>query len=114
MERWIRIMNSCQIFRYSVCIRQEQGFCCVQYQVCPDIAVNMGAFALGAAAAGAQTDNACNEDYLGITGSANSCIQQANNAMLTDRYCGANFNTLRTATVNIQICGKRRCSLIAK
>ena len=22
--------------RYSICIRQEEGFCCVEYYVCPD------------------------------------------------------------------------------
>ncbi len=22
--------------RYSICVRQEDGFCCVEYQVCPD------------------------------------------------------------------------------
>ncbi len=22
--------------RYSICIRQEEGFCCVEYEVCPD------------------------------------------------------------------------------
>ena len=37
----IRSLNKvCSYFfsekRYSICIRQEEGFCCVEYRVCPD------------------------------------------------------------------------------
>ena len=25
------------LFSYTICIRREAGFCCVQYEVCPDV-----------------------------------------------------------------------------
>jgi hypothetical protein len=58
-----------------VCIRQEEGFCCVQFQVCADqstptagINANPG-FSLDETNAGVMYDSICNTfDYIAIPG----------------------------------------------
>ncbi len=54
-------------FSYSVCIRQEAGFCCVLYTPCAD--ANSFSLALdGAGAVAAGTDSLCSLDYIAIPG----------------------------------------------
>ena len=50
---------------YSHCIKQESGFCCIQYQTC---ASEMNAMSLNAKNAIATVDEACTADYIGIPG----------------------------------------------
>ena len=48
-----------------MCIRQESGFCCVQYQVCTDT----NSFSIDstiAAAGNSQVDSLCTLDYVTI------------------------------------------------
>lgn len=57
--------------RYSICIRQHPGFCCVQYQVCPDSLDN--GFTLDPPGAPATIDVAyvdsdCTKDHVIISG----------------------------------------------
>ncbi len=67
--------------RYSICVRQEEGFCCVLYSVCQDQMAPLGGAATDAtsgfsfdttpAAKMALTDDACNSlmntvDYIAI------------------------------------------------
>ena len=56
--------------RYSVCIRQEEGFCCVQYMACPEFADSMTIDTMGKASMQAQQDSVCTFDYIGISGLA--------------------------------------------
>lgn len=77
-------------FRYTQCIRQEAGFCCIRYQVrawispstiytlkqlyhMTQVCGDANSFSLDttmkAAAAASQTDNTCTLDYVGIEGS---------------------------------------------
>ncbi len=53
--------------RYSVCVRQEVGFCCIQYTACAD----PNSFSLndvGAAAQQSGTDTLCTTDFIEIAG----------------------------------------------
>ena len=50
---------------YSHCVRQESGFCCIQYQTC---ASEMNAMSLNAQNAITTVDAACTSDYIGIPG----------------------------------------------
>ena len=50
---------------YSHCIKQESGFCCIQYQTC---ASEMNAMSLNAQEAMTKVDADCNSDYIGIPG----------------------------------------------
>ncbi len=33
------LINNALYYRYSICIRPEAGFCCVEYRICPDQAL---------------------------------------------------------------------------
>ena len=52
---------------YSICIRQEDGYCCVQYTPCAD-ANSFSIDTMGMATMAAATDTACSLDYVGILG----------------------------------------------
>lgn len=50
---------------YSVCIRQEKGFCCIQYMPCTDA----NSFTIDTLAMMmSETDSGCTLDYVGISG----------------------------------------------
>ncbi len=52
---------------YSVCIRQELGFCCVQFVPCADVANPFTLDTMGQFMAAA-TDTVCTVDFIGIAG----------------------------------------------
>ena len=55
--------------RYSACIRQECGFCCVQYTPCADVPADESfSIDTNLATAIAQADSVCSLDYIGIPG----------------------------------------------
>lgn len=86
---------------YSICVRKQDGFCCVQYQTCYD---QSSAFALDATLKAQASDSTCSGDYLYIPGS-NAVCSAANNQQLTHRYCGPILgNTVGTAIKNTPIC----------
>ena len=71
----ILILCGCAL-RYSVCIRPEEGFCCVEYQVCPDEAMGF-TFDTLAANTNSKQDDACitstnSADYITIAESGQS------------------------------------------
>jgi len=71
---------------YSVCIRQEEGFCCTQYRVCEDD----NSFSLSTGDAAITTgdhDNLCTLDYVGIEGSSDVC-DAGRPVSVSSRYCG--------------------------
>ena len=95
------------VFSYAICIRQEEGYCCIQYQVCNDANSMTLGTRTGVAGANngiADTDTLCTRDYLRIDGSAATCQQNGVVGGQTDRYCGTFLNTFNTATANIAIC----------
>lgn len=108
---------------YSVCIRQAEGYCCVQYEVCDNNAAN---YMLSTETATALVDSQCvvaTEDFIIIEGgnvdqlngmvqimrsildSSDVCQQGGVVGPTTDRYCGQILSNFPTATVNIPICG---------
>ena len=102
--------------RYSQCIRAEEGYCCIQYQVCSDfpqtviagIAYSPGFSLDTSLGAGpmAKQDTECSLDYVIISDSQNMCTQGTNNLATTDRYCGSFLNTQVDAVFDVPICGK--------
>ena len=59
--------------RYSICIRQEEGFCCIQYFPCNDansftLDNGMGTTKAAVAAPKAGHDSICTLDYIAIPG----------------------------------------------
>jgi len=116
---------------YSICVRPESGYDCVQWQICPDqLCGNAGtagsgitlpavgaetgqepcvAFSIGtieANAAKAQKTSDCVGDYISIDGASPTCCQGSNPIPTQDRFCGWWFyiDPLRLAGGNIPLC----------
>jgi len=73
---------------YGICIRQEDGYCCIQYSLCADAA--SWSLAMGAATSAA--DTLCSEDYVGISGASSNCNAPNGGGTLHNRLCGAIFS----------------------
>jgi len=90
---------------YSICIRAEEGFCCVQYQVCQGV---MMAFSLSPKVADtmATIDSNClTTDFVTISQSTGlPCQQGANNGQTHNQYCGGFLNNFMTLKKNVPIC----------
>ena len=54
-------------YSYGICIRQADGYCCIEYSLCSDANSN----SLGMHAAIATQDTECTEDWIGIAGKDN-------------------------------------------
>jgi hypothetical protein len=58
------------VFSVTACIRRQEGYCCVQYQVCPDVISPFSLdTAITTAVIKAQVDTQCTNDYVTIPGS---------------------------------------------
>ena len=90
----LRILN----YSYSICIRGEEGYCCVAYEKCGDD----NSFSIdGNTIAAADLDvNCAAMDYLGIDGLSASC-DGATNALLHTKLCGTNFNVVETSAADL-------------
>ena len=82
---------------YSRALLYFKGHCCISYEVCPD---EDNAFSLSSKA-NSLVDNFCNEDYIIIESSMNSCKGN----IITHRYCGRVLNSVGGQTINHNICG---------
>merc|ERR1712226_235180 len=86
---------------YDVCIRQEEGFCCIEYTVCDE----PNAFTLGNVDDKASTDHTCATiDYITIAGSAGECDQSGNMPVTRTEYCNGRLNPQKDETTNVPIC----------
>jgi len=94
---------------YSTCIRQESGFCCVQYSVCTD---PPNSFSLNAANTDSKSIIGSNcvdtsiatmikEDYITISGGSSDCNTGLSD---TNRFCGTSLNVYTDLTTSIPIC----------
>eukprot|EP00094_Tigriopus_californicus_P012154 TCALIF_11746-PA protein Name:"Protein of unknown function" AED:0.18 eAED:0.18 QI:249/1/0.87/1/0.28/0.37/8/0/200 len=93
--------------QYSICIRQEEGFCCIQYMVCNDVAetgMTLNTKAMEIPMMGF-TDTYCSMDYVGIAGSGGVC-NTAPGGALVSRYCGTKLNFVDMSKEHAPICGK--------
>jgi len=85
---------------YNICIRQEQGYCCVQYTVCND----PNSYTLdNTPATMAEIDTRCTGDFLGIDGVGMTCTGATNMVQHT-KLCGGVFNSEDMNTANIPLC----------
>merc|ERR1712226_300954 len=73
---------------YNICIRQEQGSCCVKYSVCSDT-YPFAIQNVATIAAAAYSGSYCPLDFLEITGLKKEC---GTNTGGVDRVCGGAFN----------------------
>jgi len=92
--------------RYSICIRAEEGFCCVQYQVCSDVT---DPFSLAPKVEGeskSNIDSNCNTlDFIIISQSSGlPCQQGNNNGQTHNNYCGKFLNAGKQVDKNSVVC----------
>jgi len=86
--------------QYSICIRQEMGFCCNRYSVCADDR-SYSLYNFAAAAPMAMIGSLCTEDWIEIAGSSETC----GGPVVTNKYCGDFLSTdIATAAANSIIC----------
>ena len=90
-------------FSYNVCIRQANGFSCIQYTACSD--TNSFAISEATIASSSMLGTACTADWVNI-GSSGPCDQPTT----VDQFCGAVLNTalngaVATMSVDAAICG---------
>merc|ERR1711899_298851 len=82
---------------YNICIRQEQGACCIKYSLCDDTY----SFAImnneQSVATGANQGTYCDADHIEITGLKKECGGSNQGA---DRICGGAFNVEAGNTVS--------------
>merc|ERR1711971_1377370 len=82
---------------YRVCIRQEEGYCCIIYMQCSTAAFRINS-STQAAYTKSQIGSNCPEDYIGIEGSSQSGIGGSNSV-----YCGGFLNDFPAATTDAKI-----------
>jgi len=89
---------------YTMCIRQEKGFCCTKYSLCPSENGLFSLFLSGKTEtppmATALIEQKCTADYVIIEGSSSTCNLNTN----TNRYCGNALNDLGTSVESVPIC----------
>ncbi|TRY80437.1 hypothetical protein TCAL_04733, partial [Tigriopus californicus] len=87
---------------YSICIRQEAGFCCVEYTPCADI----GSFSLDTnkMLMMAKIETECSVDYIGIEGGQGTCSGSANPTAGVNKFCGDKFNSLSKQMFDAPVC----------
>jgi len=105
--------------RYDICVRQEEGMCCIQYTLCDqDLGLDNGAWALDSAidsgtpatVAGTMTGMACTgDDTVIIDGAQANC--DANEFSLTTALCGRFFTGAMNALAAMQAESVCDCSL---
>jgi hypothetical protein len=88
-----------------MCIRQEEGYCCIQYSVCPDT----NPFSLDAKSNVADSSDIgtwCTNDYIEIQGGSSTCNQAGVGGFTNTRYCGRDLSVGQSSLISVHICGK--------
>merc|ERR1711860_347161 len=83
---------------YRACIRQEQGYCCIQYMPCSDT----NSLSLDSAKTSLSiVESSCSLDYITIDGGMATCSQGGNQAApVVTKYCGAKLSPIALKTVS--------------
>lgn len=86
-----------QLQDYSICIRREEGMCCIEYQACSDDR----SMTIGAVDAAAKTGATCvDRDWIEIESSGASCGA----AETRSRYCGSKLSAIDASNTNNPVC----------
>jgi len=91
---------------YDICIRGEEGYCCVRYKPCSDA----NSYTLDAldTAVMSMSGSLCNNDYLAISGVSESC-DPSSTAVKGTKLCGNLFHAI--APVEIKADGSKASEL---
>ena len=95
-------------FSQNICIRQEEGHCCVRYNLCSDTNSWAISFHILPTYILTSSGSRCTLDYVNISGVAETCEQGPNNN-LHNKICGYGFGLglgLPLAQATPTVCGK--------
>ena len=84
---------------YSACVRQEEGFCCVEYEHCDDAS----SFTSDSTAGADNNADCVTRDFIGIEGSGAQCVLGGSQPLF-NRYCGDVLSADTTATLPTAVC----------
>ena len=87
---------------YSICVRPEMGYCCVQYSVCSDTNSWTIHEDDGTAISAGKTDTDCSLDFISIAGASGVCTPGAN--VLRSKFCGTFINPVTAGAKNEPVC----------
>ncbi|XP_059097778.1 uncharacterized protein LOC131892061 [Tigriopus californicus] len=88
---------------YSVCIRQEAGFCCIEYSVCSD--ANSFSIDTNKMLMMSKVETEClTIDYITIEGGQGSCAGSNNPTAGVNKYCGDKLNPLTMQIEHAPVC----------
>jgi len=101
--------NHLRMQEYSVCIRQEEGFCCVQYFPCADansFTLDTGKKTTTGTLAVPKSgrDSVCSLDYIAIPASSGICNQNMVSTNLLNKFCGNQFNPTANQKLPAPVC----------
>eukprot|EP00095_Tigriopus_kingsejongensis_P003080 maker-scaffold664_size116482-snap-gene-0.22 protein:Tk03080 transcript:maker-scaffold664_size116482-snap-gene-0.22-mRNA-1 annotation:"hypothetical protein SINV_00302" len=85
--------------QYSICIRQEAGFCCVEYIPCLD--AMSYSLDTNADMKMSKIDSECSLDFITIEGATGTCANAGVPATGVNKFCGDKFNLQSAQTVDI-------------
>ena len=95
-------------FSQNICIRQEEGNCCIRYNLCSDTNSWAISYNTGTIAIATSSGSLCALDYVNISGVTETC-DQAHNQPLFNKICGYAFglgHNLPLAQASAHVCGK--------
>jgi len=97
---------------YNICIRQEAGYCCVEYSLCSD--ANSWTLSTNANIANtADLDTQCDaDDHLKIQGLSGNCDPGNFHATLHSKICGAKFSSSTTMALAATDPNQRVCDCV--
>ena len=101
------------IFSYNICIRQEAGYCCVEYSLCSD--ANSWTLSTNADITDtADLDTQCDaDDHLKIQGLSGQCDSGDFNAVLHTKICGTKFSSSTTMALAATDPNQRVCDCVS-
>ena len=102
------------IYSYSICVRKEAGYCCIQYSPCSDT----GSWTINQikAAGSLETETTnCAADYVTINGAAAACPNTTPQVIQPiNQVCGGIFSGVDTSTVAGTVCGMHNLTFFIK
>ena len=93
-------------YSYNICVRKEDGYCCIQYYPCSDT----GSWSISESIAATAVGTNCDSDYVLIDGAGATCTQ-GTCASTTPKICGAIFGAISGGVATALVCGKKRSNI---
>ena len=94
-------------YSYNICVRKEDGYCCIRYYPCSDT----GSFSIEESSSDATAVGTnCATDYVLIDGASAACTP-GNCQNVNPKICGALFSAISGAKATAYVCGKKTSNI---